>query len=68
MSVCRRSRHLWQICEREEQPSAAEVMREVGTPITATAAWPSDFVKITRRDVIVTRRCKICGIEEVVRV
>ena len=68
LRACRRSRHVWQVGTREEQPSAVEIMQAAGTPITAKSALPDDFVEITRRPVLVTRRCKVCGTEEVVRV
>lgn len=66
--LCRRRKHIWRVVDRIEQPSATEAMRAAGTPITGSGLWPDQLRQLTRKPVVVTRECSVCGLEEVHRV
>lgn len=65
---CRPRKHVWKVIDRQEQPSAAETMRAIGTPVTGGGLWPDQIRQLTRKPVVVTRECLVCGSQEVFRV
>lgn len=60
-------RHKWKITKQEEQPSSIELMRQAGVT-NFKGGWPESWESLSRRPIIVTRVCELCGTEEVVRI
>jgi len=61
-----RHRHVWKIVKQVEQPSPFDVMAEKGA--IPTKVTDPHVHMMFARSVIVTRRCDLCGTEEVRRV
>lgn len=52
-------RHIWKVIDRVEHPSAWEQMTDSGKRKPTIEA--SDLLSFYQRDVIVTRKCEVCG-------
>lgn len=72
-----RHHHAWEIVEQRDLPSASEIAQTSPTKMiaeiresnrTSYAPNTNSAMQLARRQVIVHRRCSLCGEEEVIRV